>query len=112
VRYRLLEPVRQYALEKLEDSGETEAAKRAHAEHFVALAEEAEPGLLGPREAEWYDRLEEEHDNIKAALSWALDGAHPDLALGIAGAIWVFWYRHGPLSEGLDLKHRPSTISF
>ena len=52
MRYRLLEPVRQYALEKLEDSGETEAAKRAHAEHFVALAEEAEPELLGPREAE------------------------------------------------------------
>ena len=58
VRYRLLEPVRQYALERLEESGEAEAAKRAHAEYFLALSEEAEPELLGPREAEWYDRLE------------------------------------------------------
>jgi predicted ATPase len=69
VRYRLLEPVRQYALERLEESGEAEAAKRAHARYFLTLAEEAEPELLGPQEAEWYSRLEEELDNIRAALS-------------------------------------------
>jgi predicted ATPase/DNA-binding CsgD family transcriptional regulator len=101
VRYRLLEPVRQYALERLGESGETEAAKRAHARYFLALAEEAEPELLGPREAEWYERLEEEHDNIRAALSWSLEGANPELGLGLAGAIWWFWQRHGHLSEGL-----------
>jgi len=77
VRYRLLEPVRQYALEKLKESGEAEAAKRAHAQYFLAMAEEAEPELLGPRETEWYDCLEEEHDNIRVALSWLLDGADP-----------------------------------
>ncbi len=101
VRYRLLEPVRQYALERLEESGEAEAAKRAHAEYFLALSEEAEPELLGPREAEWYDRLEEEHDNIRAALSRALEGADPELGLRLAGAIWWFWHRHGHLREGL-----------
>ena len=100
-RYRLLEPVRQYALEKLEESGEVEAAKRAHAQYFLALSEEAEPELLGPRETQWYERLEEEHDNIRAALSWSLGGADPELGLRLAGAIWWFWHRHGHLREGL-----------
>jgi predicted ATPase/DNA-binding CsgD family transcriptional regulator len=101
VRYRLLEPVRQYALARLEESGEAEAAKRAHARYFLALAEEAEPELLGPRETEWYDRLEQEHDNIRVALSWSLEGADPELGVRLAGAIWWFWHRHGHLNEGL-----------
>jgi predicted ATPase len=101
MRYRLLEPVRQYALEKLEESGEAGDAKRAHAWYFLALAEEAEPELLGPQEAQWYERLEEEHDNIRAALSYSLEGAEPELGLRLAGTIWWFWRRHGHLSEGL-----------
>jgi DNA-binding CsgD family transcriptional regulator/tetratricopeptide (TPR) repeat protein len=101
VRYRMLEPVRQYALEKLEESGEAGDAKHAHARYFLALAEEAEPELLGPQEAQWYDRLEEEHDNIRPALSYSLEGAEPELGLRLAGAIWWFWHRHGHLSEGL-----------
>jgi predicted ATPase len=68
VRYRMLEPVRQYAREKLEKSGETPAAKRAHAGYFLALAEEAESELFGPRDVEWLERLEEEHDNISEPL--------------------------------------------
>ena len=101
MRYRLLEPIRQYALEKLEESGEVEDTKYAYAQYFLAVAEEAEPELLGPRETEWYNRLEEEHDNIRAALSWLLEGADPELGLNLAGAIWWFWQRHGHLSEGL-----------
>jgi predicted ATPase/DNA-binding CsgD family transcriptional regulator len=101
VRYRMLEPVRQYALQKLEERGEVEDAKHEYAQYFLALAEEAEPELLGPRETQWYDRLEEEHDNIRAALSWSLEGADPELGLRLAGAIWWFWQRHGHLSEGL-----------
>jgi DNA-binding CsgD family transcriptional regulator/tetratricopeptide (TPR) repeat protein len=101
MRYRLLEPVRQYALEKLEESGETWDAKHAHACYFLELAEEAEPELFGPQEAQWYERLEEEHDNIRAALSYTLEGAEPELGLRLAGAIWWFWHRHGHLSEGL-----------
>jgi predicted ATPase len=73
VRYRLLEPVRQYALEKLKESGQAEAAKRAHAQYFWALAEEAEPELSGPQQAEWFERLEEELDDIRAALSWTIE---------------------------------------
>jgi predicted ATPase len=101
MRYRLLEPVRQYALGKLENSGEAEPVKRAHVQYFLALAGEAEPELLGPQEAQWYERLEEEHDNIRAALSYSLEGAHPELGLRFAGAIWWFWNRHGHLREGL-----------
>ena len=79
MRYRLLEPIRQYAREKLEESGEAEGAKRAHAQYFLTLAEKAEPELLGPREEQWYNRLEEEHDNIRAALSWSFKGVDPEL---------------------------------
>ncbi len=87
VRYRLLEPVRQYALEKLEQSGEAEDIKRSHAGYFLALAEEAELWLSGPRQAEWFERLEEEHDNIRAALSWARAHGEAELSLGLAGAL-------------------------
>jgi predicted ATPase/DNA-binding SARP family transcriptional activator/DNA-binding CsgD family transcriptional regulator len=100
-RFRMLEPVRQYGRERLEESGEAETAKCSHARYFLSFAEEAEPELLGPRETQWYDRLEGEHDNIRAALSWSLEGADPELGLRLAGAIWWFWHRHGHLSEGL-----------
>ena len=73
VRYRMLEPVRQYAWEKLEESGEAEEVRRRHATFFLAQAAEAEPRLRGPEDREWLERLESEHDNMRAALSWALE---------------------------------------
>src|SRR5215212_8138594 len=100
VRYRMLEPVRQYALEKLKDSGEAEAAKRAHADYFLALAEEAEPELFGPREAEFFDRLEVEHDNIRATLSWTIEQGETETALRLAAALWMFWFARGYDGEG------------
>jgi predicted ATPase/DNA-binding SARP family transcriptional activator/DNA-binding CsgD family transcriptional regulator len=106
VRYRMLEPIRQYAQEKLEKNRKTQAAKRAHAQYFLALSEEAEPELLGPQETQWYERLEEEHDNIRAALAYSLEGAEPELGLRLAGAIWWFWHRHGHVSEGLRWLER------
>ncbi len=98
-RYRLLEPIRQYAREKLEEGGEAEAAGRRHAEFFLALAEEAELELSGPRQAGWLDRLETEHDNLRAALSWALERGI-DLGPRMAGALCRFWHTRGYLSEG------------
>jgi predicted ATPase len=68
-RFVMLETVHEYAREKLEESGEAEEIKRAHAEYFLALAEEAEPRLRGPEDVEWLERLEAEHDNIRAALA-------------------------------------------
>ena len=72
---------------------------RRHAEFFLALAEEAEPELSGPRQAEWLDRLETEHDNFWAALSWALE-REIDLGPRVAGALCRFWHTRGYLSEG------------
>ena len=100
VRYTLLEPVRQYAQEKLEDSGEAEAASRRHAEYFVAMAEEAEPELVGPRQVEWFARLDAEHGNVRAALSWALEQGETELGLRLAGALRPFWLAQGYFGEG------------
>jgi predicted ATPase/DNA-binding SARP family transcriptional activator/DNA-binding CsgD family transcriptional regulator len=99
-RFRLLEPVRQYAWEKLRSSEEeSDAILRRHAAFFLALAEEAEPELKGPRQVDWLDRLETEHDNLRAALSWSL-GRGSDLGPRIASALSLFWYTRGNLSEG------------
>jgi predicted ATPase/DNA-binding SARP family transcriptional activator/DNA-binding CsgD family transcriptional regulator len=113
-RYRLLEPVRQYAGEKLAASGDAEVVRSRHAEFFLALAEEAEPQLKGPRQVEWLDRLETEHDNLRAALSWALGR---ELGARMAGALCLFWYTRGYLSEGrsyleavVSLDALPATV--
>ena len=100
VRYRVLEPIRQYARKKLEEDEESDATLRRHANLFLALAEEAEPELRGPRQEEWLERLEVEHDNFRAALSWALEGGEPELALRLSGALGDFWYLRGRLKEG------------
>jgi predicted ATPase/DNA-binding CsgD family transcriptional regulator len=100
VRYRLLNSIRQYALEKLDDSGKIEDVMQAHAEYFLALAEEAEPELIGPREAEWFERLEEELDNFRAALSWASEHGEAELGLRLAGALGSFWFWEGHYDEG------------
>jgi non-specific serine/threonine protein kinase len=99
-RYRLLDSIRQYALEKLEQSGELEDVMRAHAEYFLALAEEAEPELIGPREREWFERLEEEIDNFRAALSWASEHGEAELGLRLAGSLMSFWSTEGHYGEG------------
>ena len=106
-RYVLLEPVRQYAREKLEESGEAEVVLRRHAEFFLSLAERAEPGLNGAGQEEWLGRLEEEHANLRGALAWAMDpapGTEPrehrrELGLRLAGALGRFWGIYGP-NEG------------
>jgi predicted ATPase/class 3 adenylate cyclase len=99
-RYVMLETVHEYAREKLEESGEAEVLKRAHAAFFLAVAEEAEPRLRGPEDMEWLERLEAEHDNLRAALSWALERGEAELDLRLAGALWMFWEAHGHRGEG------------
>jgi predicted ATPase len=100
-RYDFLEPVRQYALEKLGESGEAEVVLRRHASFFLALAEEADPGLEGARQAAWLDRLDTEHDNIMATLSWSLErGGDTELALRMGAALGDFWYLRGIPGKG------------
>ena len=101
VRYRMLEPIRQYAREKLEEEREAEEVRNRHASFFLALAEDAEPRLRGPQDMEWLERLEAEHDNMRAALSWALEQREAnELGLRLAGALWPFWEARGYYGEG------------
>lgn len=117
VRYGMLEPIRQHAREKLEDGGHARSVRRRHAAFFLALAEVGELELRGPEQGEWLERLETEHDNFRAALSWALDIGAAELALSLAGALGEFWHIRGHLSEGrrwldaaLNLVGTPSVL--
>jgi predicted ATPase/class 3 adenylate cyclase len=98
-RYWMYETIREFALERLRASGEADAIQRRHAEHFLELAEEAQPHLRQEEDA-WLDRVEPEHDNIRAAVDrFAATGAF-DLELRLCAAWWSFWSLRGPLAEG------------
>jgi non-specific serine/threonine protein kinase len=99
-RYRMLETVRQYARERLQESGEAEQWRERHLEYFLALAEKAKPGIEGPQQREWLNRLETEHDNLRSALTWAT-GADAVSGMRLASACWRFWLIRGYAREGL-----------
>jgi tetratricopeptide (TPR) repeat protein len=99
-RFSMLETIRDYATERLIESDEYEPLREAHAHYFLTLAEQAEPELTGPNQADWLERLEGEHDNLRAALGWAREQNAAETALRLAGALWRFWYTRGYLSEG------------
>jgi predicted ATPase len=99
-RFGMLETVREYGLDRLAVSGEEATARQAHAACYLALAERAELELTGPEQAHWFDQLETEHANLRAALTWSLDGDHAATALRLVGALWWFWQVRGYVSEG------------
>ena len=99
-RYRLLETLRQYGQERLVETGEEEAARRRHQAWYLTLAERADAGLIGPQQAAWIDRMEREHDNVRAVLAWSLERSDGSLAAQIGARIWRFWLYRGYLSEG------------
>jgi ATP/maltotriose-dependent transcriptional regulator MalT len=99
-RYGMLEPVRQYAREKLEVSNQAEQILQRHAEYYLAFAEKAEPELNGPDQAAWLERLEREHDNLRAARRWLHESKQKEAGLRLAGALWRLWSTHGYLEEG------------
>ena len=99
-RYGMLEPVRQYAIEKLEEGGEDEAARRRHAEFFLSLAERAYPELRGSGQVEWLHRLMLENDNLRAAMAWFLSKDDASGAVRLGSALWPFWYFRGQHREG------------
>lgn len=98
-RFTMLETVREYGLERLEAVGEAEAVRRALAAYFLALAT-VEPGIVGVARAEWLARLDAEHENIRAALTWARDRDEAETGLRLAAALWRFWFTRGHLREG------------
>ena len=99
-RFVMLETIREFALDAVVVSGEEAEVRRRHANQFLALAEQAEPELLGPRQAEWLERLEREHGNLRAALEWSVKRGDAILALHLSAALWRFWYTRGHLTEG------------
>jgi non-specific serine/threonine protein kinase len=102
-RFAMLETIRDYGLERLEACGEGTAVRERHLAWCLALAEEAAPELAGPEQERWLGRLEAEHDNLRAALGWALAvRAHEQAEAGLrlAGALARFWYIRSYLDEG------------
>ena len=99
-RYWMLETIREYGVHELEASGEVDRLRRRHADAFLALAEEAQSHLRGVGAKEWFDRLESEHDNLRAAMDELQAIGETQLVLRLAGALWPFWYVRGHLAEG------------
>ena len=99
-RYRQLETVREYGRDKLRESGEAIDVGNRHRDWYTRLAERAAPELIGETQATWLDRLEEEHDNLRAALTWSMERGETEAGLRLAVAIQRFWLVRGYLAEG------------
>ncbi|WP_158887088.1 BTAD domain-containing putative transcriptional regulator [Amycolatopsis anabasis] len=101
-RYRMLETIRAFAARKLTEAGEADTFRRAHAEHFLELAETADPHLRGPDQLDWLARLTAEHGNLTAALRWAVT-ADARIALRLIAALSWFWWLRGLRGEAAPL---------
>jgi len=103
LRLIMLGTIREYGLECLAASGEEETTRSAHAEYYLALAEEAAPQIRGAQQAVWLERLEREHDNLRAALRWSVEhtgAGGAEMALRLGAALWWFWTVRGHITEG------------
>jgi predicted ATPase/DNA-binding XRE family transcriptional regulator len=111
-RYEMLDIILAFAQERCEAAGEMERLRQDHAEFHVALAERAEPQLGSAEQVSWFQRLEIEHDNLRAALAWFIGKGDEVRALRLSGALWQFWRRQGYLSEGrMWLRRALSVVS-
>jgi predicted ATPase/DNA-binding XRE family transcriptional regulator len=102
--FTMLETIREYALERLTSSGEVEVAQRKHARYYVELAEATQPRASGRwEELDWlskFTRIEEEHDNLRAAMDWAIQNREVETGARLAIALWWYWLERGFLSDG------------
>lgn len=100
VRFVMLETVREYAFERLAQSQEAEALERQHAAYYLRLAAEGSRHLQGPKQGTWIERLEREHDNMRAALRWFITRGEAEQGLRLGAALRSLWAQGGYLSEG------------
>jgi predicted ATPase len=105
-RFTMFETIREYALERLTERGEDAELRERHAAYYRALAEQAEPEFMEAQEVIWLERLEQEHDNLRAALDWALEQKASEIAIRLSGALWRYWSMRGHLSEGRRWRTR------
>jgi len=108
LRKSFTKTIREFGLECLERQGELEAARRAHAHYYLALAEQAEPHLFGPEQLLWLDRLERDLDNLRAILQAGIAGGveEREVALRLGAALRTFWQLYGHYSEGRNVLER------
>jgi len=111
VRYRLLEPLRQYGWRKLAESGEVEDVRRRHAGFFLALAERAKPEINGSRREAWRTCLETEHGNLRTALRWAVETGDARTGMRLANAVFWFWLHRGYWGEGRGWLEEASRLT-
>jgi predicted ATPase/class 3 adenylate cyclase len=102
LRFGMLETIRTFGVERLEASGEAAAARDRHLACFLEATEAAEPHLRGIDQKRWLDDLEREHDNLRAALRWAISSERASDGLRLVAALWRFWHLRGHLAEGRD----------
>ncbi|MGC1379849.1 MAG: tetratricopeptide repeat protein [Candidatus Baltobacteraceae bacterium] len=105
-RVSMLEMLREYAQERLEECGEAAETQRRHAEYVLAFAQGAERELSGGSQGRWLARFELEHGNIRSALQWAASGEETAVGFRLVSAVWRFWWMHGHLTEGLSWVRR------
>jgi predicted ATPase/DNA-binding CsgD family transcriptional regulator len=99
-RFVMLETIREYGREALAAAGEAEVTHQAHVAYYLALAEAAEQAWNGPQQAVWFGRLEQEHDNLRAAMNWLFERGEAERVLRLGTALWWFWYAHEHWYEG------------
>jgi predicted ATPase len=98
-RFDMFETIREFAAELLDAAGDADTTREAHARVFLALAERLAPLLQGADQRAWLDHLERDHDNLRAALTWACERPAPETAVGLCYALWRFWQQRGYLAE-------------
>lgn len=98
-RFRMLETIREYARETLQTAGKEDVLRDRHLQYFALLAEQAEPQIFGAEQAAWFDRLDQERDNLLAAIDWSLEGGSTLPGLILLSALYEFWFARGHLSE-------------
>ncbi|HET7465442.1 MAG TPA: adenylate/guanylate cyclase domain-containing protein [Candidatus Dormibacteraeota bacterium] len=99
-RVLMLQVIREYAAERLQESGEADAIRKRHAVAYQHLAEEAAPNVLGADQKKWLDRLELDHDNFRTAFDWTVATGDADCAMALGAAFWRLWQMRGHLREG------------